>query len=245
MDGPALGAVAPCARGTDFVKWTAPVVLSLLVLAGIAFWPRYLSSPITLGTPQIHFHATTATLWFLLLAIQPMLVANRRPEIHRALGYSSLALAPLVVLAFVLAAHSQLATRAEPGIWPLGQYILYLQLSLGAMFALIWALGMFYRKDRLVHARFMAATALTFVDPVLARLLPRIEGLNNNLVTAMVVDLILIALIWIERDARRGRWVFPVLLVLFILQQVPIVLRLTDAGVWNTFSRWYLGLPLS
>lgn len=245
MNKAVFGGAPSRALGIDFVKWTAPAVLALLVLAVMAFWPRYLASPATLGTPQMHFHVVTATLWFLLLATQPLLIRNRRPHVHRLLGYGSLVLAPLVVAAFVLAAHSQLATRSEAGIWPIGRYILYLQLSLGAMFALVWALGMLFRKDRLIHARFMAGTALTFVDPVFARLLPQIEGVNNNFVTAVLVDAILLALIWMERDARRGRWVFPVLLVLLVLQQLPLFFGLTESGAWDAFSRWYLGLSLT
>ncbi|WP_376696214.1 hypothetical protein [Wenzhouxiangella sp. EGI_FJ10305] len=62
----------------------------------------------------------------------------------------------------------------------------------GGLLGLIWLLGMIKRKDRLVHARLMAATGLTFVDPVLARLLPDISGMNNQFVTFAVVDIILV-----------------------------------------------------
>lgn len=232
------------ATGPDLIKWTAPAVLSLMVLAVMAFWPRYLSSPAALGTPYIHFHAVTATLWFLLLFTQPLLIRSRRTTLHHRLGYSSLLLAPLVVVAFVLAAHSQLDSRSAPDIWPIGRYILYLQISLGGLFGLIWLMGMLKRKDRLVHARLMAATGLTFVDPVLARLLPDV-GIPNQFVTFAVTDLILVALIWFERDARRGRWVFPTVLILFVLLQLPVFLGLTDSATWDAFSRWYLSLSLT
>ena len=230
--------------GLDLIKWTAPAVLSLMVLAVMAFWPRYLSSPASLGTPYIHFHAVTSTLWFLLLFTQPLLIRNRRTTLHHRLGYASLLLAPLVMVAFVLAAHSQLGSRSAPDVWPIGRYILYLQISLGGLFGLLWLMGMLKRKDRLVHARLMAATGLTFVDPVLARLLPDL-GVPRQFVTFAVTDLILVALIWFERDARRGRWVFPTVLALFVLTQLPVVLGLTDSPLWEAFSRWYLSLSLT
>jgi hypothetical protein len=215
-----------------------------MILAVMAFWPRYLSSPRALGTPWIHFHAVTATLWFMLLFTQPLLVRYRQTTWHHRLGYASLMIAPLVIAAFVLAAHSQLGSRAAPDIWPLGRYILYLQLSLGGLFGLLWAAAMLKRKDRLVHARLMAATGLTFVDPVLARLLPDL-GIPNQFVTFAVTDLILVALIWSERGARRGRWVFPTVLGLFVLTQLPVLLGLTDTAAWEAFARWYLSLSLT
>lgn len=235
---------AASGAGIDLIKWTAPSVLSLMVLAVMAFWPRYLSSPAALGTPWIHFHAVTATLWFALLFTQPLLIRYRRTALHHLLGYASLAVAPLVVAAFVLAAHSQLGSRTAPDIWPIGRYILYLQLSLGGLFGLIWLMGMIKRNDRLVHARLMAATGLTFVDPVLARLLPDL-GIPNQFVTFAVTDLILVALIGFERDARRGRWVFPTVLALFVFLQLPVFLGLTDTAAWDSFSRWYLSLGLT
>lgn len=232
------------ALGLDLVKWTAPAVLALMVLALMAFWPRYLSSPATLGTPYLHFHAITAGLWFALLFTQPLLIRNRKFALHHKLGYASLTLAPLVVAAFVLAAHSQLGSRTAPEVWPIGRYILYLQVSLGGLFGLFWLLGMVKRKERLVHARFMAATGLTFVDPVLARLLPD-PGFPNQFVTFLVIDLILVALIWFERNARRGRWVFPTVLALFFSLQLPVFLGLTDSPAWESFARWYLALSLT
>jgi len=230
--------------GLDLIKWTAPAVLSLMILAVMAFWPRYLSSPFALGTPYIHFHAVSATLWFLLLFTQPLLIRYRRTSLHHRLGYVSLLLAPLVVAAFVLAAHSQLTGRSSPELWPLGRYILYLQLSLGGLFGVFWLMGMLKRKDRLVHARFMAATGLTFIDPVLARLLPEL-GIPNQFLTFALTDLILVALIWFERDSRRGRWVFPSVLALFVLFQLPVFLGLTDSPLWEAFSSWYLSLSLT
>lgn len=230
--------------GIDLARWTSPAVLLLLILAAAAFWSSYLSSPRALGTPYLHFHAVSATLWFLLLFAQPLLIRYGKRTLHHWLGYASLAIAPLVVAAFALAAHSQLGTRTGEDLWQIGRYILYLQISLGGLFGLIWLMGMLKRKDRPVHARFMAATGLTFVDPVLARLLPDL-GIPNQFVTFAVTDLILITLIWIERDARRGRWVFPTVLALFILTQLPVILGLTDTAAWEGFSRWYLSLSLT
>lgn len=237
--------MAPPARGLDLQTWTPPAVGTLLLLAVLAFWPTYLAAPARLGTPYTHLHASTATLWFVLLLAQPLLLRAGARRLHRTLGYASVLLAPLVLVGIALGAHSLLGRLMAAGVWREGVYVLYLQASLGAAFGILWGLGMWHRKDRKVHARFMAATGLTFVDPVLARLLPDLPGVGAQVVTFTVVNAILLGLIWNEREARRGRWVFPLVLGVFLLLEIPLALGVTGTGAWEGFARWYLALPLT
>lgn len=232
------------ARGVDLERWSTPAVGGLLFLAFFAFWPSYISGPRTLGTPYTHIHALTATLWFLLLMVQPLLIRSGRRPLHRTLGYASGLLAPAVLVGIVLGAHSRVGSF-DPALWDPGLYLLYLQIGLGAVFIAIWALGMKHRVDRRAHARFMAATGLTFVDPVLARLLPAVPGVSTQVVTFMVVNLILIGLIWAERDARRGRWAFPTVLGIFLVLEIPLWAGFTESSAWDAFGRWFLSLPLT
>lgn len=232
------------ARGVDLERWSAPAIGGLLLLALFAFWPTYLSGPRALGTPYTHLHALTATLWFVLLIVQPLLIRSGRRPLHRRLGHASCFLAPAVLVGIVLGAHSRLGSFV-PELWNVGVYVLYLQIGLGAAFIAIWALGMKHREDRKVHARFMAATGLTFVDPVLARLLPSVPGVNGQVITFMVVNLILVGLIWAERDARRGRWAFPTVLGIFFAMEVPLWAGFTESSAWDAFGRWFLSLPLT
>ncbi|MBS3743233.1 MAG: hypothetical protein KGY48_02660 [Wenzhouxiangellaceae bacterium] len=82
--------------------------------------------------------------WFAVRAVsQPLPIRSRKPALYHRLGYVSLLLAPLVVAAFFLTTHSRLGSRTGPDIWPIGRYILYLQLSL---FGLLWLMGMLKRK---------------------------------------------------------------------------------------------------
>src|SRR5512133_2894592 len=86
--------------------------LALLLLAVLAFWPRYLSllgSPID---PYTHLHAAFATLWCLLLISQPLLVRRHR-QLHRRLGGLSYVLAPGFAAASLLLAHSRFRAMDE------------------------------------------------------------------------------------------------------------------------------------
>lgn len=237
-----MGSVA---RGVDLEKWSTPAVGLLLFMALFAFWPTYLTSPTELGTRYTHIHAGTAALWFVLLLVQPLLLRLGRRALHRRLGYVSVIVAPAVVVGIALGAHGLLGRLRSAGAWDVGVYVLYLQVGLGIIFAVAWGLAMRYRENRKVHARFMVATGVTFVDPVLARLLPDGLPVNNQVVTFAVVNVILLSLIWSERDARRGRWVFPAVLGMFVLFEVPLALGITRSAWWEAFARWYLTLPLT
>ncbi len=135
--------------------------------------------------------------------------------------------------------------RWPPQAWELARYILYLQIALAVAFGLFWVLGMLYRRDRKVHPRFMVATGLTFFDPVVARLLPLLPGAWNQIVTFTAVVLLLVWLIWRERDMAQGRWAFPVVLAVFLMVEAPIILNFSDSQAWDGFAQWFAALPLT
>jgi hypothetical protein len=68
---------------------------------------------------------------------------------------------------------------------------------------------------------------------------------NYQWFTFGLTDCVLIALIWLERDGRMGRRVFPVMLGVFILAQLPALFALTDTPLWQAFARWFASLPLT
>jgi t-SNARE complex subunit (syntaxin) len=54
----------------------------------------------------------------------------------------------------------------------------------------------------------------------------------------------LIGLILGERKARKGRWVFPVVLLLYILVQIVLVFNI-KFSLWEIFVEWFSALPLT
>lgn len=232
-------------RRLDLAR-SAPWFAGFLVVALVAFWPTYLSR-IGASTAYTHLHAITATLWMLMLVGQPAAIRARRLDLHRSLGKISYGLVPLVVLSVVLLAHSRISGLTGPAF--AGQsYLLYLQVSLVALFTLSYAGAMVYRRNRAVHARFMVCTALTLIDPVAVRLLLWIQSppsWNYQLATFGLTDALLLGLIWLDRGSRRGRWVFLAMLPVFVVSQLPALLGLTASAPWQAFARWFAGLPLT
>jgi hypothetical protein len=225
---------------------SGPWFAAFLVVALVAFWPTYLSRVTTLGA-YIHAHALTAALWMLLLVAQPLAIRARNLSLHRALGKASYALAPLVVAAMVLLAHHRLqGLEARPFFEQ--TYTLYLQLSLAALWALCYGLAVAFRRRTAMHARFMVCTGLTLVDPVLIRFViwanPAV-GWNFQWLTFGITDLVLVALIRLERRAAGGRSVFPAMLAVFVLLQAPAVLGGWKSATWQGFAAWFAALPLT
>ena len=103
-----------------------------------------------------------------------------------------------------------------------------------------------HRGSAAVHARYMICTALTLVDPIVARLLYiglGIEPPYMQLITYALVDAILLYL-W-RRDLRHGNGiqVFPGMLALFVLAEVPTFV-LPGTAAWQAFANAYASLPL-
>jgi uncharacterized membrane protein YozB (DUF420 family) len=219
------------------------VLAGFLLVALVAFWPTYLSQPRASGG-FTHLHAATATLWMLMLIAQSWAIDRRRVALHRALGKSSYLLAPILVLTVLLVAHERIAA-APPEAYPIQTYVLYLQVSLAALFALSYALAIAARRSVARHSRFMICTALTLVDPVVVRLLFWIDPTpdwNYQWLTFGLTDLVFLVLIGLERANRSGRGVLPAMLGLFVAAQLPALLGLTGSSAWQGFARWVAGL---
>lgn len=232
-------------RSIDLAR-SGPYFAAMLLVALVAFWPSYLSK-LGANSAYTHLHALLATAWILMLIAQPTLISRRRRDWHRALGRVSYGLAPLVVISIVLLAHSRIAGLAGEA-FAAQTYVLYLQISLVALFALSYTLAVLTRRNMALHARFMICTGFTLIDPVVIRLMVWADsapGWNYQWFTFGLTDLVIVSLIWLERDARRGRWVWPVMLPAFVLFQLPAVLQMTNASWWQAFSRWFAALTLT
>lgn len=233
-------------RAIDLAR-SGPYFAGLLALALVAFWPSYLSKLFDTSNVYIHLHAITASLWMLMLVVQPLAIGARRFTLHRFIGTASYVLAPSFIAIVVLLANSRI--RGLQGqAFAFQTYVLYLQLSLAALFGLLYALAIRTRRRVPLHARFMVCTGLTMIDPVMARLLiwwDPTPSFNLQWVTSGFTDLVLVLLIVLERHRPTGRIVFPAMLVLFMLVQAPPLLGLTQAPAWQEFSRWFASIPLT
>ena len=240
------GRAARPRRPFNFTR-SGPYFAGLLLLAVVAYWPSYFSRILS-ADHYTHFHASLAALWILMLAAQPTLIRMKRLALHRRLGAFSYVLAPLIVISIVLLGHSRIKGLSGEA-YAIQTYILYLQVSLTALFCVSYALAIYKRHTVALHARFMLCTAFTLIDPVVIRLMfwmgSRTPTWNYQWVTFGLTDLVIVALIFLERRSKSGRKVFPVMLAVFVLAQAIALLGLTNTAPWQAFARWFAALPLT
>ena len=223
---------------------------ALLVAAGFAFWPRYLSrfalpEPIDRYT---HFHAAVATAWCLLLIVQPFLVGGGRRELHRKIGILAWIVGPLLVVASLLLTHARFRAM-DAATFRAESLNMYLPLQGTVTFAWAWTLAMAFRKTYPLHARFMIATGLTLLDPVLGRVLafyapPFANPLHYQLVTFGLCDAVLLALLERPRMAPRQRRLYMLGAAVFPLLHVGWF-TIARRPAWLRAAEWFRDLPLT
>lgn len=220
---------------------------ALFIVALIAFWPSYFSPGLAASSFYIHLHAVTATLWMLMLIAQPWLIRTFRFDLHRRIGTVSYFLVPIVIVSMLLLANNRIRTVAEDA-YEIQTFVLYLQISLTVLFAICYAMAMLYRRDAEIHARFMICTGLTLIDPVFIRLFFWIHPGGVEYLqwfTYGLTDGLFLFLIWAERRNLRRVWVFPVMLLVFVLFQIPALFKWTNTPIWQSFARWFQSIPLT
>ena len=214
----------------------------LLLLAIAAFWPSYIVPKRYETDWHVHLHAVAMLLWMLMLIVQASLIFARSFPFHRALGKTSIVLVPVIVASTLLLAHYRMRSGLNKELL----YFFYVQLSLLAVFLIAYFFAILNRRTPAVHMRFMVCTALTLVDPILARLLYIHLGIEPplmQLITYGVVDLILVALIVHDRIERQYAQVYPGMFVVFLVAQVPTFL-VTNTTWWKAFTQSFARLPL-
>jgi hypothetical protein len=223
------------------------VAVTLLALAGLAFWPPYLSK-VRDAEGYTHVHAILGAAWLLLLAVQPLLISAARRAEHRLLGRLGVLLGFVFAVSGVLIAHRSLVRMSAEQFAREGRFV-YLPLAMAAIFAAALVMAVRWRSSAPVHARFMAATALPLLDPLFARILyfhgPPLPAEYLYQVPAFLV--VFGALVLLTRslpDGSRGRRHF----VRFTAAVVVLLLGFFGvpySDTWLRFATWFRGLPIA
>ncbi|MEO5629628.1 MAG: hypothetical protein ABIQ62_07675 [Thermomonas sp.] len=193
-----------------------------------------------------HLHAVTAFAWLLLLITQAWLMRRRAFALHRKLGRTSLALAPLFVISGLLLVQDMLA-RPGPFIEPFVERLAFIDLTTMAWFSAAYCLALHHRRKTPLHARYMASTALLVLPPALSRAMggfvPGVSSFEMAFHLAyLVTELLIVALLVHDfRSEGRVRAPYCILLAIILLQQVAFVL-LPGMPWWSRACAWIAAL---
>ena len=179
-------------------------MVGLLALAILGFWNSYFSKlfdSLADFNGYFHFHAIMATLWLLILIIQPTLINRGKWQLHRRVGFYAHFLMGLFFISVILLTHYQYNTENPPHF--IGVFIPFKDLL---VLTVAYFIAMRYRKIAGIHARAMIATGIVFIEPALIRavgtLFPKLD--NRYLWTIAIIYFIIVLLIVLGRKYRPG-----------------------------------------
>ncbi|AWW00351.1 hypothetical protein [Arcticibacterium luteifluviistationis] len=221
--------------------------LVLVVLVLLGFWPTYFAKFLD-GTADFsfyfHFHAAMAATWVALLVLQPMLIKRKKVALHRKVGKSTYVLLPLFFLSVILLKHQRIGGEVSPSLGA----SLWLQLKDLVIIGIMYGIAIWHKKNIQIHARAMIATGIVFIEPSLGRLIINVfypnDFITGFIVTIVLIYALLLALIFLERKQKQGRWIFPLLTVLYILFHWLYLFEISFPA-WDAFASWFALLPLT
>lgn len=222
--------------------------MGLVVMVFLGFWPSYFSKYFD-GTANFnfyfHFHALMASLWVGLLIVQPILIKKKKLAIHRQIGKLSYIILPLFIISVILLKHFRIGGMITQGV----AARLWLQLKDIIIISAMFTIAMVNKHNIQIHARAMIATGIVFIEPSLSRFIgntffPESPFLFVLAITVGIMYSLIISLIIIERKQTRGRWVFPLLLSMFLVFHYLIFFQVSFPA-WDAFAKWFVELPIT
>ena len=226
------------AKGTEFYSRAYLYFLLAFLVTIAGFFPSYFGRLGDTGAAH-HFHGITATLWMVLLVIQPLLYKLNLMKWHRRIGRSSLILVPMIVIGGLIMVHYMLNDPRYPG--SLAYQLGFIDFFVIGQFLLFYILALKNVRNVQYHARYMACTIFGPIIPATTRLWLH-TGIAGTFSTSLHISYFLIEAIIVlllVDDYRKGKIRLPYMLALAltVLQHVMMIY----AGNW-AWWQWLMGL---
>jgi hypothetical protein len=177
-----------------------------------------------------------------MLIVQPILIKRKQLGLHRQLGKMSYVLFPLMLLSICLVAHS----RLDPNGGPMERQLIMPGKDI-VLLLVAYCIAIVNRHKVQIHARAMVATGLVFIEPALVRFVYyafQHEGQLGYFITIGVLYTVFLGLIVIEWKQKKGRWVFPLMLGLYMAVHSVVIFQI-HVGPWQALANWFAKLPIT
>jgi hypothetical protein len=146
------------------------------------------------------------TAWYVLLLLQTTLIAVRRRAVHRRLGVAGAVIAAVIVLLNPLVVVWSVAHQAPGTPMELTALIVIGDLLVMAIFAILAALAIYWRRYPETHSRMLMLASIAVAGPALGRLSLNLAGTP----LPGLITLMLLALLIVVHDRVLTRRVHPV-----------------------------------
>lgn len=204
-----------------FYKYAHLYLTLGLVVVLLGFSTTYFSRLGDFSLPY-HVHGISATLWMILLIVQPYLFQKGRLKTHKYLGWSSLLLVPTLIICGVI--MMRLMIQGQVNYPPNLVYKLaFIDACTLLSFAILYVLALYYRKRLMLHSRFMVTTIFGPLLPALGRMFLFTFGIASNFEESLtysylLIELVLLVIIWKERSKKETKLTYVPFLIFIIIQ---------------------------
>lgn len=189
----------------------------------------------------LRVHGFVFTMWMILNIVQTSLVAARRTDLHRTLGWATAALAAVMVVVGATAGILSMRLQVEAGYAQQARAFLTTPLFSMTVFAGFVAAAIVRRRDAQTHKRLMLLATMSILDAAVARL-PFDVIRSTSWSHMAVTDVFLVTVVLYDLATRRtvhNAYLWGGL-VLLIEQALRIPVGETDA--WQSVARVIFGV---
>lgn len=174
-----------------------PILSSLLIVfVFLGFAPTYYMRPANAGAipAYLQIHGAAMTAWYVLLLLQTTLIAMRRRAVHRRLGVAGAVIAAVIVSLNPMVVVWSVAHQAPGTPLELTALIVIGDLLVMAIFAILAALAIHWRRYPETHSRMLMLASIAVAGPALGRLSLNLAGTPfPGLITLMLLPLLVVA----------------------------------------------------
>ena len=149
------------------------MAIAAAVVVFVGFAPTYYLRGSYQSTPlptYLQVHGFLFTTWIALFIAQTSLVAARRTNVHRQLGWATAALAVVMVVVGTTAGIWSMRRQVEAGFVEQAQAFLTTPLFSMVVFAVLVASAIRLRRDSQTHKRLIVLATISILDAAVARL---------------------------------------------------------------------------
>ena len=211
------------------------------VFAGFArtYFLRSRFSPNTLPF-YVHVHGAAFTTWIALFVAQTVLIASRRTDVHRKVGWVAAALAALMIpIALTTAVISGQRNVAEGNVVGARTFLAVPIFSM-AVFLVLMAAAVYYRDRPETHKRLMLLATINILDAAIARW-PLAFVSSTTWMYYVITDVFILAAIGYDAASRKR--ISPAYLwggLLIVAAQFGREL-IGRTGAWQAFAQMIVG----
>lgn len=160
------------------------------------------------GAPLVvHLHGGAMLAWLGLLVTQSVLVGRGGAALHRTLGWTSVAMLPLIVLLASLTCFAALHTGRVPPFFTAPYFFALVHVG-AIIFAIMVATAIARRRQPDWHKRLMIGSTVLLMEPALGRVLPMPFIMPWGEWLAMAIQLGVVAII-VRHDRRELGGIHP------------------------------------